>query len=92
VYATTADDVRELRDIIEDVLMEDESFLNRKEVETAVSNVEGLLLVLLRKTWTAARKPPAPKCFKCAGSNKVSSRNHEPYCDDCLLPWVEATL
>jgi hypothetical protein len=48
-YATTSDDVRELRDVVEDTLARDRSFLERRDIEATVGEVHGLAFALLRK-------------------------------------------
>ncbi|KJY01911.1 hypothetical protein TI39_contig272g00005 [Zymoseptoria brevis] len=94
VYETTADDVRELRDIIEDALIKDKSFLIRKDIEMAVSTANGLAFALLRKAVTPAATVPAtpkqvavPKCRVCGGHTKFLGGSGRLICTACYSPF-----
>ncbi|SMR49068.1 unnamed protein product [Zymoseptoria tritici ST99CH_3D1] len=91
VYESTADDVRELRDIVEDALMKDKSFLIREDIETAVSTANGLAFALLRKAMTPATKVPATpkqvaalKCRVCADHRKFVTSSGHSVCESCF--------
>ncbi|SMQ49240.1 unnamed protein product [Zymoseptoria tritici ST99CH_3D7] len=90
VYATTSVDVRELRDIIEETLMENKSLLARTDVETAIDNASGLSIALLRKAFPQAASSPVAtgKICGCGSFRKRTIGRHQycEWCNHCFLP------
>ncbi|SMQ49242.1 unnamed protein product [Zymoseptoria tritici ST99CH_3D7] len=71
-FTTTPDDVRELRDIVSELLVTRKTLLSREDVGTAVNDVPGLALDLARrlqsKLETEKKKEWHAECLSCGNT------------------------